>query len=166
MFSRPWKSLKPFAMVASQLNGTRTRQLPTVVIMSHSVMSDAQFAAAVNAGGASRRLDTGEAGPAHGYYVGRPGHEHVLSQPATAASVAAHRQAILDSGITTGYQGGWHSPTSNSGVLDHSVRVNTRALAHSMGTAWNQEAVYDAARGVDLPMTAPAPTRESARVKS
>lgn len=129
----------------------------TVVIMSNNVISDSQFAASVNAGGASRRIDNAQEGPKGGFYVANPKHETPLTSPATAQKVAEHRGQVSQT-ASHGYQGGWYDKSDGQGFLDHSVRVNSPALAHSLGTIWNQRAAYNANTGKDLRMSDPSPS--------
>lgn len=143
-------------------NGTPTTTISTVVIMSSRVISDSQFAASVNAGGATRRIADNTKGPESGFYVATPKHEKQINRAVTSTDVAAHKASVVaKDGNTTGYQGGWND--AGERFLDKSVRVHSPALAHSLGTIWNQRAAYNANTGKDLLMSSPAPKGRAVR---
>lgn len=104
-------------------------------------MSDQQFAAQVNAGGASRRLSDGAAAPASGFFVSTPKFEQAVARPVTSTDVAQHRARVL-SERSGGYQGGWND--NGTRCLDHSIRVKEFSNAIVLGRQFNQKSVYDA----------------------
>lgn len=67
-------------------------------------MSGEEFALRTNDGGASRRVDTAEEGPAKGYYVSTPEVAQEHGRAVTAADARAHRESLRGK---RGYQGGW-----------------------------------------------------------
>jgi hypothetical protein len=143
------------------------------------ILSDDQFAARVNAGGASRRLftHTEESSGIHmadTYAVGQPGHERSLTHPIVRQQVHDHEKELLNDPLLvhsqSAVQGGWlRSATppkkvqrvagqpkrpakiaSGEVVLDASKLRKGREPAVAEGRSNKQEAVFDMEHGRDV----------------
>lgn len=120
-------------------------------------LSADQFAAQVNAGGASRMLHTREEAPGGGaaqgtFAVGLQGHEQRFAHPVARQEVQEHEQRLLSdptlSSDPDAMQGGW--PKSGKVYLDASRQVAGRRQAMTLGRQNKQIAVYDMEKGDDV----------------
>lgn len=128
------------------------------------ILSDDQFTATVNAGGASRRLIGHEQAKAgtpqmRGLFaVGQVGHEKDLAHPIVRAQVQAHEAKMLAdpvvAGDPTSMQGGWKE--HDRVFLDASALRKGRTDAVAEGHANRQKAVYDMGFDRDVYMKRPA----------
>lgn len=127
-------------------------------------LSDDQFAAKVNAGGASRRLlghDEAKAGTPQMrglFAVGQPGHEMDYAHPIVRQQVQDHAaQMLADPTIRsspTVLQGGWKQ--GQTVTLDASELRRGRTEAVEEGRANRQKAVYDMGFDRDVFMKRPS----------
>lgn len=119
-------------------------------------LSHDQFAAKVNAGGASRLLHTHEEPTAKpgAYAVGLPGHESVYTAPIVREQVEKHASQLLADPTVAdnpaAMQGGWRDKAEV--FLDHSQLVQGRRSAVAQGKAGAQLAIYDMAKDRDVHM--------------
>lgn len=128
------------------------------------ILSDDQFTAKVNAGGASRRLvghSEAKAGTPQMrglFAVGQPGHEENLAHPIVRQQVQDHEAKMLADPVVaaspTALQGGWKE--GSRVFLDASALRRGRTEAVSEGHANRQRAVYDMGFDRDVYMKRPA----------
>lgn len=120
-------------------------------------LSHDQFAAQVNAGGASRMLhSTSDVPLTRGdYAVSDARLEQKLAHPVVREQVQAHHEKMLTdptiSGNPLAMQGGWteQTPESKDVYLDSSELVTGRRAAVATGNRTSQRAVFSHSRAID-----------------
>lgn len=97
--------------------------------------------------GFSYNINNGDSNPDHGYMVSRAGHEEIVPQGADIVAYGKHyflrhAETLAEDNA---YMGCWFD--GSNFVFDISENVQTKEVAIELGSANNQQAIWDCASG-------------------